>query len=648
MYVKLSLRNMKRSMKDYAIYYFTLAFMVALLYSFLVLGFSGEIRALAENMTLLTGGVVFLSFFVAGISAFVVSYAVRFMLAKRKKEFAAYLLMGMENLTVMRLFVGENILIGFCAFFTGIFLGVGLSGVLTQIAMNIFEVPHAYQVHFSAEGVLCTFLLFLIMYGSGIVRAAGVIKRRKIIDLLYDHLRNEEVRAIRPGGYAIRIAAAGISVIAGSVLLADGIAAQGNSAALLPGAAALLVLGGIYSLYRMAPALFLFLYAKRKRWVYRDTNLYLLGSLRGKLQTAGRMLAVTALLFTFSLVTMFAGLVMGAGYKANIKGDYPYDVTVAIDTKIKDFQEIIDFLNQDNTVTDAVSYYLYQDEGVPVDILALSDYNRLRKQLGLDEKGLDGGQYLVQCEEPYRERVKEAMAARPEICLRGQVLTSGEQHIFTEPMEQARMVGTNGVAVVVPDETALPLQAGRSRLAVSLKNNDCPALRDALNRFVRREWTPEILPETTKEQGITISVTVRAWGIANSLSGFTVISFCGLYVGVALIILSCTLLAFEQLSAIDRTRREYEIMKKTGVSPSQRKRLLITELSVFFFIPAILPGVALILLAAGANKMFAAYILQANIIPLYAAVTFLVFAVFYALYFAATYSICKRALIESA
>lgn len=230
MYVKLSLRNMKRSMKDYAIYYFTLAFMVALLYSFLVLGFSGEIRALAENMTLLTGGVVFLSFFVAGISAFVVSYAVRFMLAKRKKEFAAYLLMGMENLTVMRLFVGENILIGFCAFFTGIFLGVGLSGVLTQIAMNIFEVPHAYQVHFSAEGVLCTFLLFLIMYGSGIVRAAGVIKRRKIIDLLYDHLRNEEVRAIRPRGDVIRIAAAGISVIAGSVLLADGIAAQGNSA----------------------------------------------------------------------------------------------------------------------------------------------------------------------------------------------------------------------------------------------------------------------------------------------------------------------------------------------------------------------------------------------------------------------------------
>jgi len=45
-------------------------------------------------------------------------------------------------------------------------------------------------------------------------------------------------------------------------------------------------------------------------------------------------MAVVAILLTVSLATMFVGLTMGAGYKANMEVYYPYDVGVAIDVPL--------------------------------------------------------------------------------------------------------------------------------------------------------------------------------------------------------------------------------------------------------------------------------------------------------------------------
>ena len=64
------------------------------MYSFLALGFSPDILAMTENMSMLTSGILMLSVLIAFLSSFVVGYAIRFMLSQRKKEFAAYELMS--------------------------------------------------------------------------------------------------------------------------------------------------------------------------------------------------------------------------------------------------------------------------------------------------------------------------------------------------------------------------------------------------------------------------------------------------------------------------------------------------------------------------------------------------------------------------
>ena len=142
-----------------------------------------------------------------------------------------------------------------------------------------------------------------------------------------------------------------------------------------------------------------------------------------------------------------------------------------------------------------------------------------------------------------------------------------------------------------------------------------------------------------------MGVTVQAWGISNSLTGFTSISFCGLYLSIIFILLSCTVLAFEQLSALDHNRRSYQNLDRIGVSEEMQRKLIHRELSTFFFIPLILPAVVIFVLMAGAQALYGVYILQKGIIPLYGFITISVFAMIYFVYYAAAYSLFKRNIL---
>lgn len=120
---------------------------------------------------MLTTCILVLSVLVALASPFVISYAVRFMLEQRKKEFAIYELLGMETVIIQKLFFLENGLIGLFAFGIGIAFGTVLSGAFSQIVANIFKTPHGYKVACSMNALMLVFVFFLLMYGVGIFRA---------------------------------------------------------------------------------------------------------------------------------------------------------------------------------------------------------------------------------------------------------------------------------------------------------------------------------------------------------------------------------------------------------------------------------------------------------------------------------------------
>ena len=650
MYSKLAFRNIRRSLRDYIIYFVTLTLTAALMYSFLALGFSPDILAMTENMSMLTTGILILSVLIAFMSSFVIGYAIRFMLGQRKKEFAAYELMGMEVKTVRNLFLVENGIIGGVAFLLGTLAGTGLSGLLNQVVQNIFEIPHTYRVLFSFRAWGMTLFFFILMYGFGMFRAAKVIRRQKVIDLLYDNQKNEEIRfqslhrSILTGLLSVA------AMVIGVILLEKGLHIQTNEALLYFGGACLLILVGVYELHRNIPVL-LYQFAKRNpHRKYREENLFFLGQIGRRIQSSGRTMAVVAILLTISLATMFLGLTMGAGYKANMEAYYPYDAGVAIDAPLtkNSMDSVLSFVDERCKVEDSVTYYLYAVPDEAIEALSLSDYNHLREILGLSPVSINNNEFFVHCDTwNYMDDIRQRLEQQPEITLNGQTLTVAETPILTEPMEQYQMAGTNGYVLVLPDEAASQLSGEKIRLVMKLEGGGYPELRSELRQFLNSgKWLPDIQPGQELPERVTMGVTVKAWGVANSLTGFTTLSFCGLYLSIIFIILSCSVLAFEQLSAIDKNQKNYAVIDRLGVSAQKQASLVRKELSTVFLIPLFFPIVLTILLVVGTQFIFGEAILQAGLVLFYGVITILLFCAIYLTYFGATMFLFKKVILR--
>lgn len=647
MYAKLALRSLRRSVRNHVIYFVTVALTVALMDAFLTLSFSRDILALSENLSLLGSGLLGVSLLVSALASGVIAYAIRFMLDQRKGEFAMYQVLGMEARVVQRMFLLETALLALLAFGVGAVLGTALSGVLAQGVWYIFQSPHAYRLTVSPKALGLTFLLFCLLYALGALRAARVLGEGKLAKLLASRRANEGPPPRRPwvwGGVCLLSlgAAAG-----GCLLLGRGLTLQTNAAwGFFAGSAALL-LGGVYSLHRALPPLFLAWARRRPGVKYRRETLFYLGQMGARLTTAGRVLAATALLFTLALAALFLGLSLGTGYRANMEAYYPYDVGVAVDAPLtkESSREILAFVEARESVTDSVAYHLY-DTPCGTQALSLSAYNHLRGILGLSPARLGEGEYLVQCDSwNYVAEIRDRLSADPALTIGDRTLVPGPVPLYTDPMEQYQLAGLRGHALVLPDQVAETLPAPKFRLVLALEDGGEPQLREELRDFLKESWRPQLLPGHTLPQKVTLGVSVQAWGVANSLAGFTVLSFCGLYLSLVLLLLSGAILAFHQLAGLDRNRRSYGLLRQLGVSRRSRSRLAAGELATFFAIPWLLPVLVTLALALAAQRAFGAGVLLANAFLLAGLGAVGVFTAVYALYFAAACHLYRRAVL---
>ena len=639
MLFKLALNNILKKKIDYLIYFITIVLIVTLMYSFLSLAFSEDIITVAENMSNFTSIIVFLSLLIAVISGFMISHTISFVLNRRKKEIALYMLMGMEEGKLYSIFVYENLFVGTLAFIVGCCFGSGFSMLLRRVVLSIFDLPNEVVLNLSGKAILLSTALYVISYTLALIKALHSMRKSTLIKLFYDNIRNE-VRGSKKSVFIQMMIVIVIEIIS-LFFIRQGLSTDDNKAILYIFISVAVMLLGIIFFYKIFPDLFNLVSNKCKQWLYKDTNLFLNAQVVSKSKTAGKVMGIAAVLISSALVTMFVGFVMGTGYKTNIEAGYPYDVSVAIDTKIDSFDDVIDFVDRKVLVEDAFSFVLYESEGVDYDIISVSDYNRLRKQLGYEEINIKDDEYVLQCDMAYYlTKVKGGRWEKPEIKLGQNVLKWDSENIYTEPMEQYRMVGRDGSAIVVPDYIVKELDTNKSRLAIKLAGEAGQELKGELTRFIHKDW--DMASEQRNEQRITITLSVKAWGIANSLCGFTTLSFCGLYLSIIFIIVAGILLAFEQLERITNNQRLYSILEKMGVDDKGRRKLILKELLVFFMMPLIFPIILFAIIVFAAQTLFSQYILSLTAIPICAGIALLIFMGIYIFYFFTTYVLYKR------
>ena len=203
MLFKLSLKNIKKSMKDYAIYFFTLILGVAIFYVFNSIGSQTAMmtvsKSTSEILKLMTQILSGVSVFVSFILAFLIIYASRFLMKRRKKEFGVYMTLGMSKRKISLILFFETLFIGIISLTVGLLAGTVLSQFMSVVVADMFEADMTkFKFVFSESACIKTLIYFGIMYLVVMIFNTFNISKCKLIDLIYGNRKSEAVKLKNP------------------------------------------------------------------------------------------------------------------------------------------------------------------------------------------------------------------------------------------------------------------------------------------------------------------------------------------------------------------------------------------------------------------------------------------------------------------
>ena len=203
MYFKLSFQNMKKSIKDYGIYFLTLVLGVAIFYMFNSLDSQQAMLKVSESTRKIIGLMIqmlsIVSVFVSIVLGLLIVYANKFLINRRKKEFGIYMTLGMGKRQISKIIILETVFVGIISLFVGVAIGVFASQFMSVITAKMFEADmKEFQFVFSKEACIKTAIYFVIMYLAVMIFNTITISRYKLINLLHANKKNESVKLKNP------------------------------------------------------------------------------------------------------------------------------------------------------------------------------------------------------------------------------------------------------------------------------------------------------------------------------------------------------------------------------------------------------------------------------------------------------------------
>lgn len=582
---KLSLRNARRQARDYLVYFVTIVMAAALVYAFNGLVFSGEIGDLSSMLDSLPLMIVLASIVVVCIIGWLILYTTDFMLSRRGRELGTYILIGMENRQVARLFFLENLVVGTAAFLLGTLLGNLIFQALRAITLALFHAPYTFSFAFSLKAVLLTLFYFALMYLLALFKSRRRIRRMKICDLIYFDRKNEG-EVLQKGRSRQKVFVISILLgIAGTLLLL----LHNLTLGLLGAFFVILFLYGFFiSFSSGVPAWF----EKRPEKKYAGGTLLIFRSLSAKLATMGIVMATIALLFTATIISEGSGMLFNAMFASRGEQTTCFDLFIGISGGGEDaFEDYLEYIGANIPVRDSRRYDVYQSPGRQVmdyiessadywsifeydTLMKASDYTALRAMLDYPAVSLAPGEYFVHCM-PYLEEVMEAYD-QP-LILGDNALRPGG--VRAENFTQSLWEGNGrGFILVVPDEIAAASPVSHSIYA-AMTPGPVPAESFSELCGIRDERDARIQDFDT--------IYSRASVEAENAAMYAVIVFPLYYLALVLTMASATILTIQQLSETGRYRRQFELLRKLGMDRREMKRTLIRQFAIFYSMPAV-------------------------------------------------------------
>lgn len=666
MFAKLALRNVRRQVGNYLIYFMTVTFTVALMFAIHNVIYSEELSAFSQGFQDMSRGLTALSVLVSLVVAFVLGYATSFLLRLRKREFGTYLTLGMTRRNIRTLFILETFILGASALVAGIVLGLFLYQGLMMLVMNLMEMEIDLS-GYSVKALALTVLLVAVVFLLASLAAGRYLKRTAIQELI--HGDRKVSRGARHPALWLAVSAASLAGIVACFVIFDSQMAR----AMEEGSNSM---GWLYCLIVLAACLFLFhaglcrsavwLMMRSRRFCARGSNTFVLRQLSGQLSANSAVAGVLSVLIALSVIGADAALAYKSTLDTSLDRAMPFDVMTTFEPEERgtafsgpeaerefedSAQKMNNIIGSYNAVTGEYPYRIYTDgsqditgpSGVGYERLKdfyipVSMYNTLLAAAGLPELTLGENEYFIVQEigfdtEQYRDLP---------------LVKNGVTAVYGGSSRELPLFMSEYFVTVVPDSMVEGMMVASYHVGFNLKEGGADAseiqqgILDALNR--------QDINDQIGVQGCGIQWGIKELSRQYQNGTVAVLITGALYVSVTLVLLAIAVLALKVLAGFSDDRRRYAILFRIGCGRREQRQALFRQLAVFFFLPFILPIASTVPIAAIIGRMMenaGMAALAGSVWGITGMVAALIAAV-YVLYFAATYLIARRNIVHTA
>lgn len=637
MFVKLILRNLKRSTKEYAIYLMTLVIAVMLMYAFNGVSLSSEIQELSKHMDSLFTMVVGSSIVIVFVLGWLIYYISNFILQKRSREFGMYMLMGMSRKEVSRMFLLEQICMGVLAIVIGCMLGTLVYQLIQAIIMNMFQRDYSFSISFSSKGAGLTILYFIGMYALELLRERHYLKKHSIHDLMYNERKNQKMK--RNKKLSVFMVLIGIVMFLLGLKELD-LSMANQMAGLGFIASIFLIIASIFCFYFGLSYVISDFFHKHKKLKYRGNTLYLSAQICTRLQTGRMVLSLLSILTLATLMLVSVGLKFNESEKASQKLMVYDIVATSYSENTLNKQAIYDYMEKNEIAYKDHSYVLYAmsyplkpllegtnqeaDYGSVKDFsyIRYSDYCSLMKLLNHQPQSLSEGEYLLITDVDFKDRVRE----------NAKDFTIGGlrfKGVDTHEIGQSRY---DVFWVVLPDQYVTDAE---------IKTNEMYVLKSETPS--NQDWVEQIEQAYFQDNHGYGSFYIKYDWMMSNLTSVVLIVFVLIYIAIILACVNATVLAIHQMSDAWKQKDAYQMLNKMGVSRRELHRLLRRQIGIYFFVPFLIPVLYAFPIIAVVNRLFMLSYARASMFP-YVIASIAFYLVIYLCYYLLAYFNSKHSI----
>lgn len=336
MLCKLAWGNVRRAGRDYLVYLLTLTLGVTVFYAFNTISMQVDIAGIdEEGLAQVMGSILgALTYFLAGVMAFLMVYANNFIMKRRKKEFGLYQVLGMGRGRVATIMALETVIVSVVAFVAGIVLGVGLSQLMTFFTASLFKTQIAnFHFFFSVHAFNLTLACMLVMFVLTLLLNLRAVRRTKLIELMGAERRNESIKTRNPW-IAIAIFAVGVVLVGVAYyrLLRDGFPLTATDSKLQEamnqfGITTAMVTVGTFALFWGLSGMLIKLLQSLRSVYWRGLNMFTVRQLSAKVNTVCFSMGVIAMILFLAITSVTCGMSIANVMNENLERYTPADMS---------------------------------------------------------------------------------------------------------------------------------------------------------------------------------------------------------------------------------------------------------------------------------------------------------------------------------